>query len=352
VITHVLLSLALGLLPVTMFLLALVALDSYKLLPWDRVARQLLFGAATAIVSIAANRLLLQATDLDTTSFARYVAPVVEELLKGSVVVALLFGRRLGFLVDAAICGFAVGAGFAAFENIHYLRALRDTSLVLWTIRGFGTAIMHGSVTAITAVAAKALSDRRGGPSFLTVAPGWLAAMVLHSSFNHFFLSPNVSTAILLVIFPAFFGIVFRVGEARTREWLGAGFDSDQELLAAINSGHISESRIGRYLEELKSRFPGTTMVDMLCLLRLRLELSIRAKGILIMRKAGFQPEPDPSFNDRFAELKFLEKSVGPTGLLALAPIVHISDQDLWQYHMLGAGASVTSTGFRAKRRK
>jgi len=318
------------------FLLVLVLLDSYKLLPWDRVARQLVFGAVAAIASIGLNRLAQHALGVDSTTFARYVAPVIEELLKGSVVVALLLSRRFGFLVDAAICGFAVGAGFAAFENIHYLRVLSDTSLVLWTIRGFGTAIMHGSVTAITAVAAKHLSDRRHSATLATVAPGWLVAIILHSGFNHFFLSPNVSTAVLLLTLPAFFAVVFRISESSTREWLGAGFDSDQELLAAINSGRIGESNIGHYLEELKTRFPGPTVVDILCLLRLRLELSIRAKAILIMRKAGFQPEPDPTFNERFAELKFLEKSIGPTGVLALSPVIHICDTDLWQYNMLG----------------
>ena len=337
-VAHVALSLALALLPVLAFLLALVLLDSYKLLPWDRVVRQLVLGAVAAIASIGVNRLALGATGLEAATFARYLAPVVEELLKGSIVIALLFARRFGFLVDAAICGFAVGAGFAAFENIHYFRVLGDTSPVLWTIRGFGTAIMHGSVTAITAVAAKALSDRRGGPSATTVLPGLLAAMALHSAFNHFFLSPNVSTAVLLLVLPGFFAAVFRVSETRTREWLGAGFDGDQELLAAITSGCVAGSRVGQYLEALKQHFPGTAVVDMLCLLRLRLELSIRAKGIMIMRKAGFQPEPDPTFNERFAELKFLERSIGLTGVRALSPIIHISDRDLWQYHMLAKG--------------
>ncbi len=334
---HAVLSLALALLPVLVFLLVLVLLDSYKLLPWDRVARMLVLGSVAAIVSFGANSAVRHGFPVDPVTLRRDIAPLVEELVKGSIVIALLLTRRFGFLVDAAICGFAVGAGFSAFENIYYLRALPgDTSLVLWTIRGFGTAIMHGSVTAITAVAAKQLSDRHGGATVLTIAPGWLAAMALHFSFNHFWLSPNLSAAILLLMLPAF-GVVFRLSESKTREWLGAGFDSDQELLAAVNSGRISETRISHYLVELKSRFEGTTVVDMLCLLRLRLELSIRAKGILIMRKAGFTPAPDPTFNERFAEMKFLEKSIGPTGLIALKPIVHISDRDLWQYHMLGA---------------
>jgi len=77
-------------------------------------------------------------------------------------------------------------------------------------------------------------------------------------------------------------------------------------------------------------------VVDMLCLLRLRLELSIQAKGMLLMREAGFPVEPDPEVKAKFEELRFLEHSIGPTGLLAMAPFFHFSDRDLWQYHMLG----------------
>lgn len=335
-VTANLFGLALGLLPVLSLLLILVLMDSYKLVPPRQVLLQVLGGALSAAASLLANRALLDAAIVDPATLGHFVAPVVEEVLKGSIVVALLASRRLGFLVDAAISGFAVGAGFAALENLHYFSALADTSPVLWTIRGFGTAIMHGSVTAITAVAAKHLADRRGRPSPVTVAPGLLLACALHSVFNHFFLSPNVSTALLLVLLPGFFAAVFRASEAGTREWLGIGFDSDQELLALIKAGRASESRVGAYLTTLRSHFPATVVADMLCLLRLRLELSIRAKGILLMRKAGFRPAPDPSFNERFAELRYLERSIGRTGLIALAPVLHMSDRELWQYHLLG----------------
>lgn len=331
------LSLSLGLLPVLLFLLVLVLLDSYKLVPPRRVLGQLVLGALAALASLAVGTVVMAHSAVDPTFYARYLAPPVEELLKGSAIVALLLSRRLGFLVDAAILGFAVGAGFSAVENIHYFDVLHDASPVLWAIRGFGTAVMHGSVSAIMAVIVKDYSDRRGAPSVSTIAPAWALAAALHSGFNHFFLSPNVTTALLLVVLPVFFGAVFVKSEARVRSWLGTGFDTDQELLTLINSGRVSTTRTGQYLESLRLRFPPTVVVDMVCLLRLRLELSIRAKGILLMNKAGFRPEPDPAFNERFAELKFLEHSIGSTGLLAMAPILHMSDRELWQYHMLGA---------------
>ncbi len=133
-----------------------------------------------------------------------------------------------------------------------------------------------------------------------------------------------------------FFVGVFHFSESRTRDWLGTGFDTDSELLELMQAGQLSESRIGSYLHDLRERFPPTTVADMLCLLRLRLELSIRAKGILIARQAGFDVPPDPDMEGRFEELHYLEDTIGRTGLLAMKPLFHFSDRDLWQYHMIG----------------
>jgi RsiW-degrading membrane proteinase PrsW (M82 family) len=327
--------LLLGLLPVLAFLVVLILLDSYKLVRLRTVARLLAVGGAAAVVSLLVNRLVAVALDLTTAQVAWYVAPVTEELLKGAAVVLMIARRRVGFLVDAAIAGFAVGAGFAAIENIHYFVVLEEGGLLTWVVRGFGTAVMHGSVGAIMAILCKQLADRHGVEGWWVYLPGWLLAVALHSAFNHFYLSPNLTTVLLLVVLPVFFVVLFHLSELRTRDWLGVGFDSDAELLELIHSGQVSSSRTGTYLEELKLRFEPTTVADMLCLLRVRLELSIRAKGILLMRQAGFSPEPDPELDAHFAELRYLERSIGATGLLAMAPFFHFSDRDLWQYHML-----------------
>src|SRR3954465_1825991 len=113
---------ALGLAPVACFLAVLVALDSYKLVSLKRVVAVLVAGAAIAGVSYAVNGALLDNLDMDFVPFSRYVAPIVEELLKAAIVVLLIRTHRVGFLVDAAIVGFAAGTGFAMVENVLYLR--------------------------------------------------------------------------------------------------------------------------------------------------------------------------------------------------------------------------------------
>jgi len=330
--------LALGILPVLAFLGTLVLLDSYKLVRPRTVAGLLLAGGFAAGVGLLINPLVAWSMGLSSTAMARYAAPLVEEVLKGLCVVFMIRSRRIGFLVDAAIAGFAVGAGFATVENVRYFVALNNASVLLWLIRGFGTAVMHGSVTAIMAIVSKRTADRRGSTSFDVFLPGLTLAVVLHSAFNHFFLAPNLMTVLLLTVIPSFFVLIFRYSESRTREWLGTGFDTDVELLRLITSGRVSDSRIGAYLESLKTHFDATTVVDMLCLLRLRLELSIKAKGMFLMSQAGFKVTPDPGTEERLAELEFLERNIGRTGLLALGPVLHMTDRDLWQYHMLSGG--------------
>jgi hypothetical protein len=114
------------------------------------------------------------------------------------------------------------------------------------------------------------------------------------------------------------------------------GLDADAELLRLMQSGEFSQSRAGSYLQSLRDRFRGEVLADMLCYLRLHVELSIKAKGVLLMRESGFNVPPDAEVRAKFDELRYLERSIGATGKLAIMPFLHTGSHDLWQLHMLG----------------
>jgi RsiW-degrading membrane proteinase PrsW (M82 family) len=322
---------ALGLAPVVCFLAALVLLDSYKLVRLRAVVAVVAAGMLVAGVAYWINGLLLERIEFSV--YTRYVAPVIEELLKALVIVALIRAHRIGFLVDAAIYGFAVGTGFAVVENLDYLALAPHAGLGTWLVRGFGTAIMHGGATAIFAVMGLAMLERRRRLGFI---PGLGIAIVLHSVFNHFFFSPLASTLGIAIVLPLLLNAVFARSEAAVGDWLGRGFDADAEMLELINSGRLSDSPVGRYLHALKDRFQGLVVADLLAYLRLYTELALRAKGVLMMRESGFDAPVDEATKEKFAELRYLEKSVGKTGLLAIQPMLHMSHKDLWQLYMLG----------------
>ncbi len=330
-----LLRIGLSLSPVLLFLGILIWLDSFKLVGVRPVVRTIVIGGLVAAACYFINGKIVDLFAPTPDVLYRYLAPLVEETTKALFVVFLIASRRTGFMVDSAIYGFAIGAGFAVVENVYYLQAVESASVFTWIVRGFGTAIMHGGATAVFAIITKVLVDRRDSFEFPAMLPGLIASVGIHSAFNHLFLPPIANTIVLLLAFPVIVSVVFQQSEKYTRQWLGVGFDSDQELLELIKSGNISETRIGQYLQTLRDRFAGEVIADMLCWLRIQTELSIKAKGVMLMREAGFKPPPDPSTRAKLDELAYLEESIGTTGLLAISPVVNASRRDVWQMQLL-----------------
>jgi RsiW-degrading membrane proteinase PrsW (M82 family) len=327
----------LGLLPVCCFLAALVYLDSYKLVPMRWILSAIGLGCVAAIVSYPLNTGVGGLLDIDFVSLTRYVAPVVEEALKALIIVVLIHNNRIGFLVDAAIFGFAIGTGFAILENLFYLQYSPDMLLGTWVVRGFGTAIMHGGATAIFAIVAHTLMGQNPEKGRILLLPGFVVAVIVHSLFNHFFFPPVINTLVVLATLPVLLAVVFEFSEKSVSDWLGMGFDADTELIELINSGEFSSSKVGMYLHSLKEKFEGPVVVDLLCYLRLHTELSIRAKGLLMMREQGFMDKAGEETKAKLEELKFLESSIGTTGLLAMKPFMQMSQKDLWQFYMLSS---------------
>jgi len=334
--TSLVLDTLIGLLPVLGLLVALVLLDSYKLVAMRIVLVVLACGVAAAVASYFINGFLIGRFGFNLVAYGRNVAPLVEETTKALVVVWLIRTHRVGFLVDAAILGFAVGTGFAIVENLQYQRLVPDAGIPTWIVRGFGTAVMHGGVTATLAMMSLAMIDRIGRSSWVAFVPGLALAIVLHAAYNRLATWPLVATLAVLVVLPALMMFVWQRSERAVGDWLGRGFDADTAMLESINSGQFADSPTGRYLDTLKQRFQGPVVADLLCYLRLHTELALRAKGVLMMRENGFDMPVDETTRDKFTEMAYLEKSIGRTGVLALKPMLHMSHQDLWQLYMLG----------------
>ena len=117
-LTDVLSKAPIGLLPVIIFLLVLLYLDSYKLVNFRTILWVILIGAFLPFAGYWINGYVLGILGWDFSTFSRYAAPVIEEGLKACVMIYLFRTNRIGFLVDSAILGFAVGAGFGVVDFI------------------------------------------------------------------------------------------------------------------------------------------------------------------------------------------------------------------------------------------
>ncbi len=266
--------------------------------------------------------------------YTRYGAPVLEEALKAGVMIYLFMRARIGFLIDAAIMGFALGTGFALVENLYFLTTFPDANVGVWVVRGFGTAMMHGGATAIFAVLAQSLTTRHTKFAPVLYLPGFLAAVVVHSLFNHLLATPMIATGVMLLLVPAILFVVFAKSEHRIHDWLIKDH-ADHERLLADMSIEFAHSEAGRFISDIADKFEGTHATDIYAYMRLHAQLVLRAEEFLLAREAGTKVHVTGDDRQRFRDLHELERKIGRTALLALWPHLHYSRQELAELYEL-----------------
>jgi len=321
--------------PVLLFLLFLILLDSFKLIKKHLIFVCLIWGMLSAILAYYINTSLINSEFLlEGKVGAKIFPPIIEELLKIVLILILIKWNKIGFMIDGAIYGFGVGAGFSLVENLYYLYEIESDNILLWIVRGFGTAIMHGGTIAAAAMIIMLAIGRQKSGVFVAVV-GWLIAVCIHFIFNRFYFSPFISTLIILITLPTFMIYIFNSNENALRNWLEIEFDSEVKMLQMIKKGKFSSTRPGEYLLSIKSRFSPMVVFDMFTYVSLFLELSIKAKRNLLLKESGFEVIKIPGLDNYFQVMKSLQKSNGKIGLMAIKPILRMSKKDLWKLSLL-----------------
>lgn len=327
-------NIAFALLPVLLFLVFLFVLDSFKLVVKKTLVYSVVWGMLSALLAYVINTGSMQFFHVSFENLSRYFSPFIEELLKIIFIVILIKLKRVGFMIDAAIYGFAVGAGFALAENIFYLYTNNDPNLLTWIIRGLGTSVMHGGCTALFALIIVGAKNREA-LMYVNIIAAFGLAYLIHSLFNHFYVSPIIQTAGIVVLLPLVFIFIFNLNEKQLQNWLEIEFANEIELLNMIKKGQFGSTKAGEYLMSLKSRFTAEVIFDMYCFIGLYLELSIKAKRNIMLKESGFEAIVEPDLNNKLLELKQLRKLIGKTGEFTLSPLIRMNYRDLWKLKTL-----------------
>ncbi|MER5643324.1 PrsW family intramembrane metalloprotease [Streptosporangium sp. NPDC002524] len=193
-------SFALGLAPLPVLLAAVLALDRLEPEPRLNLLFAFAWGAGIAVVlgvvlELGGTIVLVRAFDVGErvaeTATLVAVAPVVEEALKGSALLWLIWRcrREIDGPTDGIIYASMVGLGFAAVENmIYYSAAFTETgaegAVGLFVLRGLVSPLGHPLFTSMIGlgVAYAVTTRRRGG--FLAIPLGYLGAVLLHGLWN------------------------------------------------------------------------------------------------------------------------------------------------------------------------
>jgi RsiW-degrading membrane proteinase PrsW (M82 family) len=329
--------------PVVLLLVVFDRLDAFNLISAREIAILLGAGGGVAALSFLANLRVMDGFPIGFSAYTRYVSPIIEESLKAAPIVYLFAHNRLGFKVDAAIAGFAVGAGFSVIENIWYLFLITDANVTAWLVRGFGTAIMHGGANAIFAIISHEMTERQAEGAAahyrfnpLLFAPGLLVAMVIHSLFNHFPSQPVVIMALTLLLAPATIFMALIRSDHATQQWLAADRAAHEKMLADIRAGHFSKTPRGEAVAAIVTRL-GEKSADAQAYVELKTELILRAEELIHAAQSGQPVLPGIEDRAKFARLETLELSLGQTTLAALAAPLGFTRNDLWELSRLKA---------------
>lgn len=218
--------------PVFPVVAAFLWLDRYEAEPPSMLAFAFAWGAAVAtfgaLVLNTASLKALEAAGGDMNTTAVFVAPVVEETMKGLAIVAILLLRRREFdgIIDGLVYAGMAGIGFAYVENILYLgRTVAEggggVTVVVFVLRCIVSPFAHPLFTAATGVGI-GIAVRSRNPVVKIGAPiaGWCIAVLLHGAWNSSAVTGLAGFVAVYVVFqiPVFIAVTVLAVLARRRE--------------------------------------------------------------------------------------------------------------------------------------
>ena len=321
--------------PLALFIVYLLVMDSFKLTKWPTLISSIIGGMLMYLLSWLICR-------ITAIGESKLLISIIEELSKGAILYMLIARRKVGLLGDATIYGSAIGAGFGLMSNCFHLHHLLDEgTLSGWhtVFLGCEAAVMHIGCTSLLAMVLMMVRQGKFGASTRIKALGTILAFLITFLVHYVHalepIDPIILTALLVAYFLVSKASLFRKDSRFVHNWLDEGINNEIYLLGAVKRGEFSTTKTGEYMMTLKDSFDPETFFDMYCYIQNFLELSIAAKSNLILKEAGIPPMHDPSNKDRLAEMVELRKRIGPTGEIALRPIVDRNQVNSWALNNL-----------------
>jgi RsiW-degrading membrane proteinase PrsW (M82 family) len=328
----------LALIPVLVLLAVFDWLDAFELVNFKEILILLLLGGVAALLSWPVSGRLLDTLPIGFSVYSRFVAPWIEEAIKGLVIVALFRMNRIGYKLDAVIAGFAIGAGFSVVENIIYLLHFPDYGAGTWLVRGFGTAVMHGATLAVLAAIAHQFAERENREAasefdfhFWWFVPGYLVAVALHTAFNQFPDRPLVAMLGAIVVAPLTLIGIFYVGSHEAHRWLVVEMAEHRAALDALRSGRWPDGPAGHKVAALAGRLDEEGAKRVRRYWELLTWLVAEAEETMLEEAAGDAEFNPAQVRAAFAEIDGLKRALGRSTLAALQSLLPFSRNDQWE---------------------
>ena len=190
----------LAVVPLLIVLSFILFIDRWEPEPWKTKVALFLWGAGVATLSSGILNTALEENitfttgDLQQSSAlgAAFIAPLVEETLKGLGVLIVVVVRRtnINSLIDGVVyAGFSAGGFMFAEDILYFVRVDNpEAGSIVWTfiMRGLASPFVHAMATSMTGIglALALLKFKRGWSKTGIVLVFWFFAMCIHFAWN------------------------------------------------------------------------------------------------------------------------------------------------------------------------
>lgn len=327
-----------ALIPVLVLLGVFVWLDTFKLMSFKEILVLLVLGGVGAMAAYPVSGRLLDTLPIGFSLYSRFVAPWIEEAIKAVIMIALFRMNRIGYKLDAVISGFAIGAGFSVVENMVYLTIFPHYATGTWLVRGFGTAIMHGTTLAILAAIAHEFAERETREaagdfefSLLWFVPGYGVAVGLHMAFNQFPDRPLIAMLGSVLISPIALIGILGFGTAEADRWLKSECAEHRAQVEALRAGKWPKGPSGKKIAALAQRLDPESVTRIRRYWELQAWLVAEAEETMIEEEEGDAVFDPAQIRAAIAELDGLKRALGRSTYAAVQALLPFSRNDYWE---------------------
>ena len=321
-----------------LFLYLIHTLDLYGTGSSRAIILSFCWGAVSVFIAFAVYQPVHDRLGLfDDVSLLVYFAPFLEETLKTLILLYLVRRPTFTYFVDGAVYGFAVGIGFAVFENYLYVIQNLDMGMGAALGRVLSTNLMHASAGAIVGIALGLSRFRRFSRRAFFLLVGLLLAVLFHAGFNNLLINAGVQSLFLYAAGigtsgVAFIALVIRRGLAVEKAWISETLGAADRVTAAEAAAVRRLGHADGFLEPLTAIFGAEKAAKIVELLILQAQLGIlrktldRAQGSVATHNALAK-----QLARKQEEMEAARRSVGAYTMASLRILFPEEGSPMWQ---------------------
>lgn len=282
------------------FLYIIYKYNLYQTGQFKLILSSLAWGVFAYAVASLTHLTLEYAGLADRNYIVRFYAPVLEETFKGLILIVLVKRRRLTYSLDGALYGFAIGIGFAIFENIGYIYNDLSEALGIAALRIVSANLIHATSSAAIGIALAMFRLETSWLRWLFSVAGPIVAVGQHMLFNNI-VSDGFSALLGLIagiLGLAFILITMWYGKKQAQDWIRQKLGMDDRITRGEVAAVVRLTSADDVLLPLLERFSPEKVTQVEKLLYIQARLALKRKAL------DSFPKEDPLRNAMEAEIK------------------------------------------------